>query len=302
MKELIKEQVNQKLNCKVKKINFIGGGSFGRVYKVILSNNSMVAVKVYLKSSVAENEAYALDLLSKISGVKVPEVYFTVKHTDDIRHDIICMELIKGRNAFTNLSLLFANRKNKKQFAKEVIAGINAIHSVKNDKFGFVNDAVFDTWNDFYKPFADDIYNQAVRANRNGRFDKYILDVMKEAISRYDLIFNEKVNEAVLIHGDLNVMNIMVDKKFKLTGFIDPLNTMYADREYELFQLTNLTGNIFNLLDEYKAVNKVSDNLSQKCAFYSLWNEAMVYLKTGKYTSFIMKSAVKNMKKELEWI
>ncbi len=56
--------------------------------------------------------------------------------------------------------------------------------------------------------------------------------------------------QACLIHGDLNVMNIMTDKKLHLTAIIDPLESKWADPEYELFQLRNLTGNCFKLYHE----------------------------------------------------
>ena len=63
-----------------------------------------------------------------------------------------------------------------------------------------------------------------------------------------------------------------------------------------------MTGNCFSLYDLYKKKYKVSDKCDIKCAFYGLWNEAMVYLRTGKYTRFIMKTAIKRMKKELKHV
>jgi fructosamine-3-kinase len=91
----------------------------------------------------------------------------------------------------------------------------------------------------------------------------------------------------------------MVDDNLIPVAFIDPLNTMFADREYDLFQLKNLTGNVFRLYELYKQKYPVSKNCDIKCAFYALFNEAMVYIKTGRYTRVIMLNTIHNMNKEL---
>ena len=70
---------------------------------------------------------------------------------------------------------------------------------------------------------------------------------MRAAWEKFDVVFSEEVKEACLIHGDLNVGNIMVGKGYNINGFIDPLNSAYADREYDLFQFDNLTGKRFFL-------------------------------------------------------
>ena len=60
-----------------------------------------------------------------------------------------------------------------------------------------------------------------------------------EATELYDK-YEDEPKFPVLIHGDLNIMNIMADKKtFYLNGFIDPCGSMWADREYDLYQLQN---------------------------------------------------------------
>ncbi len=296
--EFIRISTKRKFNQKTDSIKYIGAGSFGKIYKAEAKSNSYI-FKIYSKAGMADKEAEALRLLAENDAVKIPKVYFIHTADNGFENDVICMEFIKGKNALFNAKLLFADRKRKQKFADDVIRGINAIHKIKNAKFGFIGNPVYDSWTDFYKEFADDIYNRAVTENKKGNFHKYILNTMTQAINSFDKIFSENVSEAVLIHGDLNVMNIMVDESFKITAFIDPLNSMYADREYELFQLTNLTGNVFGLYNTYKASHKTSPNCEAKCAFYSLFNEAMVYLNTGRYTSFIMLNAILKMKKEL---
>lgn len=118
--------------------------------------------------------------------------------------------------------------------------------------------------------------------------------------AKYDFIFEGEVTEACLIHGDANVMNIMTKKPFELVGFIDPLDSMYADREYELFQLCNLTGGAFRLYETYKAKHPVSQKCDLKYAFYALFHEINCYLRNGTYTGIIMRSAVMRAKAQLK--
>ena len=124
---------------------------------------------------------------------------------------------------------------------------------------------------------------------------------MTEAYKNFDIIFSEKVEKASLIHGDLNVMNIFADRKtLKPTAFIDPLDCMYADREYDLFQLNNLSGKQFGLYKAYKAKYPTSTYCDIKTAFYGLFNEVATYIKTGVLFKFIMHPLLTNMNKQLK--
>lgn len=84
-----------------------------------------------------------------------------------------------------------------------------------------------------------------------GRLSGKVIEAMRAAWAKFDVIFSEEPERACLIHGDLNVGNIMVGRGYRLTGFIDPLNSMYADVEYDLFQFDNLTGKRFYLRETY---------------------------------------------------
>lgn len=300
MKKEIKTIIKSQANINIVNIKLLGGGSFGKVYKCTDDKQNVYAFKIFLVESMAVNEANSLIFLNKNNVIKIPEVYFVKEKDDTTPFDCMLFEFIEGENALFNLKLLLASKKQKKVFADKVTDGLLAIHSIKSDKFGKIDGTSYNTWLEYYKPYAKNILEKAIEKNKQGNFDTYILKIMLHAWDKFDTIFDEDVTEACLIHGDINVMNIMVDKSLLPDAFIDPLNSMFADREYDLFQLQNLTGNCFNLYNTYKKKYNVSKNCDVKCAFYSLWNEAMVYENTGRYTGFIMKKAVNNMKKFLK--
>ena len=94
---------------------------------------------------------------------------------------------------------------------------------------------------------------------------------------------------------NVTLLALMVGKGLRITGFIDPLNSMYADREYDLFQFNNLTGKRFFLCDTYLKKYGASEKAEQKLAFYALWNEVYCFIKAGTLIPFIMNPLVKNM-------
>lgn len=298
---LIKSVVVEKLKSKVLDIKFLGGGSYGFAYKVNIDKEpGTLVVKTFKIEGMHRKEAYQLEVLGAHSTIKFPKVYFTYDNTIDKPIDCIAMEYVDGQDAFSNFGLLFKSPKAKRAFADKLTEEMNSIHSCTAEKFGDIENPTFDNWQDYYKPFALDILKKAEEMNKNGKLEGFIFNTMKKAYSMYDEIFSEKVTTPSLIHGDLNVMNIMVKKPFEISAIIDPLNSMYADKEYDLFQLNNLTGPRFHLYETYKKKYKTSKKCDAKCAFYALWNEVYCYLRTGKIFKFIMYPIVLNMKKQMK--
>lgn len=282
-----------------RKVKDLGGGSFGRAFKVALDKKTIV-VKVCSLDGMCAKEAAELKILREYCPVKIPEVYFVRLKSDGSPIDCYGMEFIEGHNAFTDFTFLFATRKQKRLFADSVADALIKLHSHTSSKFGDITNPIYDSWQEFYFPHAKKIMQGAEKLYAEGRLKKYIYETAREMFSRYEFIFSDMVAEACLIHGDMNVMNIMVKKPLRLVGFIDPLDSMYADREYELFQLFNLTGKAFKLYDAYKNKYPVSAKCDLKCAFYSLFQELNCYLRNGTYAGFIMRAAVKNAKKQMK--
>lgn len=293
--------VEEQFGANVLKINYIGGGSFGFAYKVEMDKVPYkIVVKVFKLEDMHKKEAFQLNLLRANSTIKFPKVYFTYDNTEDIPVDCIGMEFIEGKAAFNSLGLLFKPKKAKLAFAEKLAEGINSIHNCIGEKFGDVQNPIYDSWHDYYKPFTNDILSKAEEFYNQGKLAGFVFNTMKKAYDMYDIIFEEKVTTPALIHGDLNVLNIMVKKPFEISAIIDPLNSMYADKEYDLFQLNNLTGPCFYLYKVYKNKYETSKKCDAKCAFYALWNEIYCFIRSGSLFKSIMYPIVRNMKKQLK--
>ena len=77
------------------------------------------------------------------------------------------------------------------------------------------------------------------------------------------------------------------------------MNSMYADREYDLFQFRNLTGKRFKLTETYLKKYGASGDCEDKLAFYGLWNEVYCFIRSGVLIPIIMNPLVRNMKRRL---
>lgn len=286
--------------CAVKDIRFIGGGSFGFVYSATIDKSPhTVIMKGFRCKGLCEREASELRILARNSAIKVPEVFFSFTETKEIPFDFLCMEKVDGTNCFTDIRKLLCSKREKERFADEVTTAAHQWHMQTNEKYGLINDALYNTWIDYYRPFALEVLEEARRMNKAGRLEGYALKAMERGMKSFDIIFEEPVERASLIHGDLNVMNIMSDKKLNVTAIIDPLESKWADPEYDLFQMRNLTGNLFGLYEAYKRKYSVSKNCDVKTAFYALYHEVYTYIITGSRIHWYLPQMVRRFNKDM---
>ena len=275
---IIPELVFKNINKKVTDIKFIGGGSYGRVYKAVLSDGETIAVKAYRVQGSQYEEAGQLKLLSASTSVKMPEVIFVY---EDEQTSILAMSFCPGQNVLNPMFLLKSKEK-KQKFADDVVSGMLQWHSVTKDKFGPLKNPVYDSWYEYYRKEKQEPWlaglNELVQ---KGKFSKKNLKLLYEATEIFNNLSDEK-SIPVLIHSDLNIMNIMADPKtLKLTAFIDPCACMWADREYDLFQLRNMWGDAYGLYKTYKQKYKLSEYADFRVAYYGAMNEAHCRLGGG---------------------
>lgn len=295
-----KSVLEREWSCTVKEIHFIGGGSFGFVYEAAIDKSPYIVImKGFRCDGLCEREASELRMLAKNSEIKVPQVYFTFAETKEIPIDFLCMEKVEGTNCFTDFGKLLCTKQEKERFADIVTTAVRHWHTQTNEKFGLIGNAVYDCWLDYYRPFALEVLAEARRMNNARMLEGYAIKAMERGMKYFDVIFEEPVKCACLIHGDLNVMNIMSDKKLNVTAIIDPLESKWADPEYELFQMRNLTGNLFGLYETYKQKYPVSKNCDIKTAFYALYHEVYTYIITGSRIHWYLPQMVHRFNKDM---
>lgn len=300
-RDFAKQVTAEHYGCEVSNIKYVGGGSFGYVYKVkIPVPPYRLILKACRVGGMHLSEAAALKALGDNPVIHIPDVYFIFNAADDVPMDFIAEEYIDGTDCFTDFSKLFCGKNKKKAFAENIADCLYCWHSKTNDKFGSLEAPEYDNWLDFYQPFAHDILTTARKMYKDGLINKRTIDTMETAWKHFDYIFSEPIEKASLIHGDLNVMNVMSDRQLNITAVIDPLDCKWADREFDLFQLRNLTGEFFNLYNTYKSKYPTSEKCDLKCAFYAVYHEIYCFISSGTHAEILIKTAVNRLEKEMK--
>ena len=293
---LIKKSVEKHLELSVKSISRVGNGASGSVYRVICSGvHDVIAVKVSEHSELMLQEYKMLSFLKEKTESKIPEVYFFDK-TENVA--IIAMEYIDGVSG-TDKSLKF--RLDRRHLAESIVDNLLVIQQVHNDKFGPYDNAIYDTWQEYYKTFADEIYEFSKLMHSEKNLDDIVMKAVELSYNNFDKIFCDSVSAPTLIHGDYWMPNFIIDKtSMKLLSVVDPFNIMWADPEYELFAMTVGFGKRMKLYEIYKSKVEVSRYCDMKLELYALYSELLWYKKLGVITHSYLKMRSKRLIKQMK--
>lgn len=296
IEKLIFEAVRKNLNLTVKNISHIGKGASGSVYCISTDGKpEKIAVKVSEHSELLHQEFEMLSFLKEKTKSKIPTVYF---FDDEKGTGLLAMEFIDGISG-TDKSLRFSFRK--KHLAESIVDNLLVIQQAHNDKFGPYDNAVYDTWLDYYKEFSDVIYEFSVHMNSQGKLDSTVMKAVEISYRNLNKILAAGTGKPTLIHGDYWLPNFIIDKdSMELLAAVDPFNVMWAEPEYELFAMTVGYGEKLKLYELYKSKVKVSEYCDLKLEMYALYSELLWYKKLGTITHSYLKMRAKKLLKELK--
>ncbi len=301
MLKTLKPFVLDKLHQSDANISRIGGGFYADVYRFDFENQETQIIKVYKSQGIMTKEALQIQLLSEYSLFPMPKTIWTHSADESFSSDILAMNYLEGENGG---NAFYLNPSKRRMVAEQVVDNLLAFHNVHNPNgFAQINsDTYYKTFNEYYKEKAIDILNMAKKLNQDGQITDYILNIANEAVENFDEIFYIPITESSLIHGDYNMWNIMIDKKdCKVTAIIDPCGCMWADSEYDLYQLNNANGKHLKLLETYAKKKQLSENYRQKMAFYELFTEIEHYHNSGyPVIQKLIKKQADNLKQYLK--
>ena len=90
--------LQDKMNCNIKRISYIGGGSYGYVYACETDKPPYkLIMKACRVDGMCLQEAHAIMLLCEDSLIPMPKVLFTSFSGKDIPLDFICEEFVEGK-------------------------------------------------------------------------------------------------------------------------------------------------------------------------------------------------------------
>ncbi len=289
---ILEKAFEEELQCSIANLSLIGKGASGVVYKAELDAAPYTAVIKISKFPDLLQEEYAnINFISDRADCKLPKLYFFFTHKGIA---YLAMEHIEGVEP-TPRNLLF--RKNKNKLACEIVENLIRIHSVTNDKYGPVNNAVYETWFEYYFAFAKEIADFTDGSD----VPKTVKKAVFVSLNKLDKILSGSNGAPTLIHGDYWCPNFIVDRnKMELKGIIDPFNIMWAEPEYELFTLTTGYGRKLKLYKTYKKYVKTTEFCDMKTELYALYNELLWYKKLGSINFFYLKYRSKRLLSQMK--
>lgn len=293
----IKQIVEEKLNTQVSCITEIGSGATATAYSVEITGKPYkIVVKSGKYTELLFEEKKMLDFLASKVNFKIPETYFYV---DDSETGFLGMEFIDG---ICGNSKKIRHIKNKKHLSNNIIDCFENMESIHNDKFGFYENANYDSWQEFYFNFFKSTYSFTLEKYNNGEIKEIVIDALKLIELNFDEIFNDVSRTPCISHGDFWVNNMIIDThKCEVAGIFDPNNVAWVEPEYELFAITVGYGKNLKLYKNYKKRKQVSKYCDLKIELYALINELDWYKKLGfcpmDYLYYRAKRLIKQVKK-----
>lgn len=291
------DYINKNTVWNAGEISIAGKGASACVYKVKIDEAPyVIAVKCSDNPELLKQEYDQIKFISDRVDCKLPRLYHFGICSDGTA--VMIMEHFNGVSA-GNLKHI---RKAKKILPDMIVDNLIKIHTVHNDKFGYPDNAVYNTWYDFYSEFAEEIYTFAKESYKNGELTEKGFSAVELSYKSLDKILCDTTGKPTLIHGDYWQPNFIANADtFELIGIIDPFNIMWAEPEYELFTLTVGGSKKLKLYEKYKSKVPASKFCDLKVELYALYNELLWYKKLGtishEYLLYRSKRLIKQMKR-----
>ncbi|MGN0772118.1 MAG: fructosamine kinase family protein [Christensenellales bacterium] len=258
-------------DCQPLSVSEAGSGFYGKVFKVTLPVAPyIVSVKLFDKTEYLFMQEREQSLIHSLGMVRIPAVLHTYVNNNV---NALIMEWAEGEN-LGDMPLPSASERNT--IGWEVVNQAIALHRAANHTYGYVNGKQYNTWQSFYYDLSIEMLARIKKGAEQGLMQKQSLALMEYALSQFDYIFSDEIKAPSLIHGDLNIGNVIV-KGSAVSAIIDPMGVMWGDREIELFQFECSGSDKYDLLEKYFSVNKPSTKFEIKNAYYKTFAEANHY-------------------------
>jgi fructosamine-3-kinase len=211
-------------------------------------------------------ERRQLEDLRKHASIRVPEVYLC-----DPKREVLVLEYLPGVRACDAVQ---PDAATAERLADDVVNALLAWHRVKHPAgFGPLDGPHCDRWVDYYRQRVV-AYHAAIcrETSPELRLSGYVREIAERSLARLDEILAPAHREAVLVHSDYHLANLIMDPKtYRLTGAIDPLDAEWADPELDLLHWEWPWGDPQHLLAKYQQHLPLPEGFPLRYACYDLW-------------------------------
>lgn len=214
---------------KVKSFEPLGDGMYNAVYKVLTEDKTyaikiaplpQVKVMTYEKDML-NTEVYWYKMMAKKTNINVPQVYAVDVTRKIIPSDYFIMDYLEGQT----VNKLKKSAEEAEYAKRSLCENVAQLHSIDSDKFGYVQNGLYDNWYDALRSFVVNCLQDLKAVGKKSKRGKKLL----AAVDKYKEILKAVKGSLVNFDAwDLNIMATRTESGLKLT-WIDPERGFYGD-------------------------------------------------------------------------
>lgn len=260
----------------------LGAGMYNAVYK-IETEDKTYAIKIAPPPEIQvmryENDLLNTEItwyrtMAEKTNINIPVIYFVDTSREIIPSEYFLMEYMDG----VTLNALDKTDEEKAFAHDSLCKNIAELHKVKSDKFGYVQNVLFDNWYEALKRFVTDcILDLKDKGKTSKRAEKLLSYVEKHA----DLLKSVK---GCLVNYDVWELNIMAKRTSEgLTlTWIDPERGFYGDPIFDFICIDIFKMSLkdkqssIDIYNSYADENVVADRNSEIRFAFSLGYMALI--------------------------
>jgi len=242
----------------IEEISPLGAGEYNAVfhvkahskeYVIKIAPTDDVPVLSYEKNMMA-SEVFWYEQMREHTSIDVPEVYFTDFEKKIIPANYFIMERLAGQQ----LDKMEFSEKEKADSATQTAKMAAQIHKIKNDKFGYIQNGLYDNWYQAIKAMVYHIIRDcAEKGKKTVRGEKLLL-----FIDSHKAVLEKA--ECCMVNFDIWAPNILCrreDGSIKY-AWIDPERSFWGDRTAD-FVCLEMTVPLADKKASLEAYNSVAD-------------------------------------------
>lgn len=242
----------------IKSISPLGDGEYNAVFEVKadksyvlkLAPDSSIPVLTY-ENKMMSSEVFWYEQIRIHTDIRVPDVYFSDFSRNIIPTEYFIMEKLDGEMRNTAKLGMDTVRENTAIMLAQ-------IHKIKNDRYGYIQNQLYDNW---YDALCSMIQNLLDDAKRVGKRSKNGERLLKYAEKYKDILMRV---ECTMVNYDLWDGNVICckDQNGKTEHcWIDPERSFWGDRIFDFICVDN--NPVFRLKSKQKTIdiyNRTADN------------------------------------------
>lgn len=242
----------------VKKVQPINTGEYNTIYSVSTEDNEYIlkiaplpdADVMSYEKDLMQSEVYWYKQMRDNTDIRVPKVYYADFSAKLLPNNYFIMEKLEG-TPLTQADLTKEQKADCEDILTQIIA---KTHTITNDKFGYIQNALYDNW---YKALRSFVVNAIEDCKRKNQKSPRGLKLLKY-IDKYSSIL-EGV-ECCMVNFDLWFGNLICrqnDGKMDC-ACIDPERSFWGDRMMDIIYLEPMQGKLEKKEKAIKVYNEIA--------------------------------------------